>query len=183
MDLEEAPGDDLRRVRLIVIPILSAVALLGTLDLISDAPTTWMSVHVLLELSLIAVSAGGALVLATGWGRAADSLAESRRALIAERAEAAEWRAKAESALHGFRTAIQEQFVRWGLSPAEHEVAMLVLQGLGHKQIAFATGRSERTVRQHAVAVYQKSGLSGRAELAAFFLEGLRAGPEVGAGP
>jgi hypothetical protein len=28
-------------------------------------------------------------------------------------------------------------------------------------------------VRQHAVSVYRKSGLSGRAELAAFFLEDL----------
>lgn len=176
MDLDDESGGDQRRLRLIVIPILSTVAVLGTLDLISDAPTTWKSAHVMLEFALITVSAGGALMLAAGWGRAVDSLAESRRALIAERAEAAEWRAKAESALHGFRAAIQEQFVRWGLTPAEQEVAMLILQGLGHKQIAFATGRSERTVRQHAVAVYQKSGLGGRAELAAFFLEGLRAG-------
>jgi hypothetical protein len=29
------------------------------------------------------------------------------------------------------------------------------------------------TVRQHAVAVYRKSGLAGRAELSAFFLEDL----------
>jgi len=35
------------------------------------------------------------------------------------------------------------------------------------------SGRRERTVRQHAVAVYRKSGLSGRAELSAFFLEDL----------
>jgi hypothetical protein len=33
--------------------------------------------------------------------------------------------------------------------------------------------RSERTVRQHAVAVYRKAGVAGRAELAAFFLSGL----------
>lgn len=47
------------------------------------------------------------------------------------------------------------------------------MKGRSHKQIAYATGRSERTVRQHAVAVYQKSGLNGRAELAALFLEDL----------
>ena len=34
---------------------------------------------------------------------------------------------------------------------------------------------SERTVRQQALAVYAKSGLGGRAELAAFFLEDLLA--------
>jgi hypothetical protein len=33
--------------------------------------------------------------------------------------------------------------------------------------------RSERTVRRHAVSVYRKSGLAGRAELLAFFLEDL----------
>jgi DNA-binding NarL/FixJ family response regulator len=68
---------------------------------------------------------------------------------------------------------VDEQFGAWHLTPAEREVAMLLLKGHGHKQIAAATGRSERTVRQHAVAVYQKSGLQGRAELAAFFLEDL----------
>jgi DNA-binding NarL/FixJ family response regulator len=65
------------------------------------------------------------------------------------------------------------QFTAWGLTAAEREVAVLLLKGLGHKQIAGRTGRSERTVRQHAVAVYRKSGLGGRAELAAFFLDDL----------
>jgi DNA-binding NarL/FixJ family response regulator len=34
-------------------------------------------------------------------------------------------------------------------------------------------GRSERTVRQHAIAVYSKAKVAGRAELSAFFLEDL----------
>ena len=46
----------------------------------------------------------------------------------------------------------------------------MLLKGSSHKRIGRDTRRSERTVRQHAVAVYRKSGLSGRAELAAFFL-------------
>ena len=50
---------------------------------------------------------------------------------------------------------------------------MLLLKGLGHKEAAALLERSERTVRQHAVSVYRKSGLSGRAELSAFFLEDL----------
>jgi DNA-binding NarL/FixJ family response regulator len=49
-------------------------------------------------------------------------------------------------------------------------VALQLLKGFTHKEIAAATDRSERTVRQHAVAVYRKAGLSGRAALAAFFL-------------
>jgi DNA-binding NarL/FixJ family response regulator len=50
---------------------------------------------------------------------------------------------------------------------------MQLLQGRSHKEIAATSGRSERTVRQHAAAAYEKAGLGGRAELAAFFLEGL----------
>ncbi len=50
---------------------------------------------------------------------------------------------------------------------------MLLLKGLGHKEVAALLERSERTVRQHAVSVYRKSGLAGRAELSAFFLEDL----------
>jgi DNA-binding NarL/FixJ family response regulator len=68
---------------------------------------------------------------------------------------------------------VDEQMGRWGLTPAEREVALLLLKGHGHKQIASATGRSERTVRQHAIAVYRKAGVGGRAELAAFFLADL----------
>ena len=49
----------------------------------------------------------------------------------------------------------------------------MLLKGLEHKQIAAIQGKSERTVRQHAIAVYKKSGLGGRAELSAFFLEDL----------
>ena len=60
-----------------------------------------------------------------------------------------------------------------GLARSQKEVALLLLKGLGHRQAAALMHRSERTVRQHAVAVYKKSGLSGRAELSAFFLEDL----------
>ena len=74
--------------------------------------------------------------------------------------------------------AIDAQFAVWQLTPAEREVALLVLKGHGHKQIAGLTSRSERTVRQHAGVIYDKSGLRGRAELSAYFLQDLML-PEV----
>lgn len=52
-------------------------------------------------------------------------------------------------------------------------MALLLLKGHSHKAIARLTSRSSQTARQHASAVYKKSGLAGRAELAAFFLEDL----------
>ena len=65
---------------------------------------------------------------------------------------------------------MSEQFREWELTPAEREVALLLLKGQSHKEIGASTDRSERTVRQHAVALYHKAGVGGRAELAAFFL-------------
>lgn len=84
-----------------------------------------------------------------------------------------QWRTESEAWRKGLRGTIDAQFTRWGLSSAESEVAILLLKGLSLKEVAEARQTSERTARQQALAVYRKAGLSGRAELAAFFLEDL----------
>jgi DNA-binding NarL/FixJ family response regulator len=78
-----------------------------------------------------------------------------------------------ESLLQGLGTEIDAQLELWGLTPVERETALLLLKGYGHKEIALLLKKSERTVRHQAAAVYRKSRLAGRAELAAFFLEHL----------
>lgn len=83
------------------------------------------------------------------------------------------WKQESARYVLGLSKAIDEQFERWGLTPAEKEVALLLLKGLSLKEVAEVRSCSERTARQHALSVYQKSGLRGRAELAAFFLEDL----------
>lgn len=88
-------------------------------------------------------------------------------------ADAQRWNAEAQEVLQGLGAAIDRQFERWALTPAEREVALLQLKGLRHKAIAELRHTSERTVRQQALAVYRKSGLNGRSDLAAFFLEDL----------
>jgi DNA-binding CsgD family transcriptional regulator len=100
-------------------------------------------------------------------------VADLERSLAARKQERDAWRENAQRALEGFAQAIDGQFHAWGLTPAEREVALLLLRGYSQKRIARVTDRSERTARQHAVAVYRKAGLSGRAELSAFFLEDL----------
>ena len=119
----------------------------------------------------------GALALVTalwlGWWRSERAAGTLRESLEAHRAERDAWRASAQSALEGLGRAIDAQFGAWRLTPTEREIALLLLKGYGHKQIAAMTGRSERTVRQHGGAIYEKAGLGGRAELAAFFLQDL----------
>lgn len=159
----------------VVVPgILLLVAIGGAVDLALDRPESWLSLHVVVEVALMVVSLTFSIILWQAWSNTTRQLRRTERSLAASAAERDEWRKSAESALAGFSTAVERQFTTWNLTPAEREVALLLLQGYGHKQVAARTSRSERTVRQHAVSVYDKSGLAGRAELAAFFLEGIR---------
>jgi len=100
-------------------------------------------------------------------------LAEARAEVRRWAEDAKRWNCEAQDVLQGLGEAIDRQFDRWGLSPAEREIALLQLKGLRHKEIAELRQTSERTVRQQALAVYRKSGLNGRSDLAAFFLEDL----------
>ena len=165
-------GMDNRLRGLLAVAVLSIIVG-GTADLVMDKPETWLSFHVVFEVTMLA----GALLMATtlwlGWWRSERAAAALRSRLEEHEEERDRWRATSREALEGLGRAIDAQFGRWGLTPAEREVALLLLKGYGHKQIAARTGRSERTARQHAGVVYEKAGLGGRAELAAFFLQDL----------
>ncbi len=173
--MDETP----RPLSLVLIIVLSLVIVGGVTDLWLDGEH-WLSTHAIVELSMILVSTGGLIYFWHSWRDSSQevsairgALAQSQRTLSERQAERDVWRASAEQVVAGFGRAIGAQFTTWGLTPAEREVAVLLLQGLGHKQIAARTDRSERTVRQHAVVVYSKAGVNGRAELAAFFLQEL----------
>ncbi|HET9424622.1 MAG TPA: LuxR C-terminal-related transcriptional regulator [Gemmatimonadaceae bacterium] len=165
--------DDERNLRVLLVLVLLATIVGGAVDLILDAPDSLWSAHVIFEVSLVLAAVVVMVVLWRGWRGSRRKLVATRQMLEHRAAERDEWRASAESLLAGLGLAIDAKFAAWGLTPTEREIALLLLKGRSHKQIAYATGRSERTVRQHAVTIYQKSGLQGRAELSAFFLEDL----------
>lgn len=157
-----------------------AVALLAALDLASDLAAGTTVEHVLAEGSVFLVGLLGAVLIARRLMRVVRSERAARREalVLAERleasqAEAARWRAEARDLLAGLGAALDRQFERWALSPAEKEVALLLLKGLSHKEIAEVRAITEATARQQSRAVYKKAGLSGRNDLAAFFLEDL----------
>ena len=167
-------NDDLdTRLRWILAVALVSIIVGGTADLAMDKPATWLSFHVIFETLTIA----GALVMATtlwlGWWRSAHSAAVLRESLEDQRFEQDAWKASAQAALEGLGRAIEAQFRSWRLTATESEIALMLLKGYGHKEIAALTNRSERTVRQHAGVVYEKAGIAGRAELAAYFLNDL----------
>ena len=160
------------RLDLFVSLLLAGIVVGGVADLILDDPQGW-TLHVILEVALILLSLGSASYLAWGWYQSQGRLEETRLALANLEEEQHAWEKDAQQWLTGLRHSIEEQLDQWGLSPTERATALMLLKGHSHKQIAALSSKSERTVRQHAVAVYRKSKLGGRAELAAFFLDGL----------
>jgi DNA-binding NarL/FixJ family response regulator len=158
----------------------AAVALLTTIDVLLDLREGTAAVHLVAEAAVVLVGLGGSAIIARRLlltlRRARASEAEVRvlaERLQASEAEATRWRAEAHDLIAGLGSALDRQFERWSLSPAEKEVALLLLKGLSHKQIAEVRSIAEATARQQARAVYRKAGLGGRNDLAAFFLEDL----------
>ncbi|HTJ42262.1 MAG TPA: LuxR C-terminal-related transcriptional regulator [Kofleriaceae bacterium] len=160
--------------------IFAAIAALAVLDLIADLGEGTSVRHALIEGGSAAVALGGAMWMtsrhralareARALSRQADALS---RHLEASRADAARWRDEARDLIAGLGAAIDRQLDQWALTPAEKEIALLLLKGLSHKEVAEVRGVSEATVRQQARSIYKKAGLEGRHDLAAFFLEDL----------
>lgn len=176
-------GDRSLWTRRTVALLLAAMAIAGGYDLATDNRREWLSMHVVVEGAFILFGALAAAMLWRGWQDAERSLAGVRRSLADRQAERDHWRARAQTALRGLGEAMDAQFAAWELTPAEKETAMLLLKGFSHKEVATLTSRAERTVRQHAVSVYRKSGLAGRAELAAFFFEDMLLPADSAASP
>lgn len=166
------------RIRRLTQILLALVATGGVVDLALDRPSTLWSAHVLFELAFVLGCLAALAAGWSGWRRSEGALRNVREALAEHAAERDRWRERAESLLRGLGVEIDAQLERWGLTPAEKETVLLLLKGLGHREIAEVLGKSERTVRQQAIAAYRKSGLAGRAELAAFFLEDLLLPPQ-----
>lgn len=161
------------RLQLAVAVVFLLVVVGGGADLYLDAPEDLLSIHVLLEGALVGTSLGMGLYLLRGWRSAVRSLRDTREELEVRSAERDRWRRRAEALLRDLGQEIDRQFDEWELTPAEKEVGLLLIKGYSHKRIASMTERSDRTARQHASSLYAKAELSGRSELAAFFLEDL----------
>lgn len=129
--------------------------------------------HVLLELLFALFTLVGLIALVWDMRREKGRRLGLERDLRNAHSDAARWRQEAQGLLEGLGQAIDRQFQRWNLSPAERDVGILLLKGLSHKEAAEARRTSERTVRQQAREIYRKAGVGGRAELSAWFLEDL----------
>ena len=155
-----------RRSTLIALVLLSVAVVLIAVDLYVDFSEGVGVFHLVAEVFLFGIAITGMVALYRNYDRARSDLAG---ALV----EAEHWKNESRELLKGLGEAIEHQFNRWSLTAAEAEVALFLLKGLSHREIAELRRTSERTVREQSRSVYRKSGLTGRSALSAFFLEDL----------
>lgn len=167
-----------RWVLLLTLALISSVV---AVDLWTDTSQGAPAWHVWVEGTAGALALAGALYLLRQMFLLRGALRHQQQATEAWRQQSEQWRAQSKAYLAGLSSMIDQQLTTWGLTPSEREVAFLLLKGMSLKEIATIRGTTEKTARVQSMAVYAKSGLAGRSELAAFFLEDLLPGTPTAA--
>lgn len=152
------------------IPLLAALLVLQALcavffvaDVIGDFVRSGLEPHLAFEAAVSVALAVGVVFAGFEMRR---TLEESRRA-----------EEVASAAAGAFSELVAAYFQRWGLTPAESEVALLALKGFDGGEIAEIRGAATGTVRAQLARVYAKAGVSNRAQLLSLFIDELLDGP------
>ncbi len=138
-----------------------------TLDLQEGIPLK----HILHETTLVVLALGAALWQLKVVIKKNMHINSLNLELLETKKSYQDWKAKSHASSQQLGHMIDHEFGLWHLSHSEKDVALLLIKGLSMKEIADLRSTQEKTVRQQATSIYKKSGLSGRQELAAFFLE------------
>lgn len=162
-----------KRERFVIAGILAIVAVLVSVDIISDSREGAPLWHLLTEGIIGVVAIAGVFYLLHGTTTLRHRLEKEIEDFTAFKKEADVWRSESRKYVEGLARAIDQQLTKWNLTVAEKEVAFLLLKGFSLKEIAEIRKTTEKTARVQSTAVYAKAGISGRSELSAFFLEDL----------
>jgi DNA-binding CsgD family transcriptional regulator len=141
----------------LLVQTLAAVFFVG--DVIGDLRADPISGHFIFEAVVTAALVLGILFGAFALRRTIELLRAQDQALQVARGALSD--------------VINQQFQAWALTPAERDVGLLALKGLDVAEIAELRGAAQGTVRAQLTRIYQKAGVSGRAQFAAFFVEDL----------
>jgi len=159
--------------RIFIISVLIVIIVLIAVDLTSDFREGAAIWHILVEGLVAILAMVGVLFLVYESLKTRYSLKEEKHRVTLLQAESNKWRKQLRKHVDGLSYSIHKQMENWGLTASEKEIAFMLLKGLSSKEIAKIRNTSEKTTRAQCVNIYEKSGLSGRAELSAFFLEDL----------
>lgn len=155
--------------------IVSCLSTFGFYDLWLDSFNHAPTIHIILEGAFSTAGLGMTIWLVRKIWSTQRQLRIATQTADELASTAQLWEQEAKRYTAGVSAAIELEFKRWKLSPAECEVGLLLLKGLSLKEIAETRAVTERTIRQQTVSIYEKAGVAGRAELSAFFLEDLLA--------
>lgn len=169
-----------RTIIIVFLSVASIATALTVIDMLRETDTLTYA-DILINFADELILLGGMAAVAWTMQRVGD-LREEQVALSNNLSRAVaqgdQWRADRRVEITALGCAIKDQFEHWHLTAAEIDIAGLMLKGVSLREIALARDTSEATIRQQAQSVYRKSGLSGRAELSAYFLESLFATAE-----
>jgi DNA-binding CsgD family transcriptional regulator len=164
--------------RLITISIFIMVILLLIGDLVEDFHQGSSFEHILQESVVMILGLVGILTLTFRYFVTRSRYKRSESDLKKVREDLTNFKNETKGLTQGMSQKIDEQLEMWKLTKAEKDISLLILKGLSNKEVANIRSTSEKTVRQQATSIYQKSGLGGRSELSAFFLEDILFPPE-----
>ncbi len=159
--------------RMVIAFVLLVIAVLVGFDLFTDSKEGVVLWHVFVEGFIAAVALFGVFYVLRGSIELKHRLEKEITDFSHFKKEAEIWKAESRKYLDGLSKAIDQQLTKWKLTTAEKEVAFLLLKGMSLKEIADIRNTVEKTARVQSMAIYSKSGLAGRSELSAFFLEDL----------
>lgn len=162
-----------------IILVLALVTIMVAADLITDSKEAGFTWHLIIEAFIGLLSLAGIFFLLKDSYNLQKKLTASQNENSKLKEEANQWKQETQKFIQGLAKSIDDQLTKWDLTPAEKEVALLLLKGLSIKEISEVRQTAEKTARTQTISIYAKSGLNGRSELAAFFLEDLLH-PQVG---
>ncbi len=160
-------GGDHTRFRLFFSALFIFFAAFSAIDLYFDRQHV-LSAHFLIEAAGLLCCMVGLVYLWRGFEFRLRRADQNIDQLIAERDA---FKKRHRQTLAEMKRAIEEQFGQWRLSAAERKLAEDLIRGYSVDQIAAMRGKSPNTVRNQSVQLYAKTGMTGRSDLAAFFLQ------------
>ena len=152
---------------------LLLVVLASGADLLADLSQGVTNSHLVQEMLVLLAALGGIIWLVLSHRQNRKNMIHLREQIESAKHVMDKQSEDIKDAKRQLADVIHKQFDTWQLSNSEQEVGRLMLKGLSFKEIAGIRNVSEKTIRQQASSIYQKSELSGRHEFAAWFLEDL----------
>lgn len=149
------------------------LAFSSLMDIHHDGQDALSKKHILMEFFTLALSATAAFFFIINAIKMTNENQALSKAVSIETAQKELYKKKVLQYSEGLSRAIEDEFMVWGLTKTEKDIGFLILKGFSTKEIAEFQGSQDKTVRHHCSSIYKKSGLSGRPELSAYFLEDL----------